>query len=746
MNSRYFSKSITIILWAILLLPLFFTPWTMFPWHFGKTMIFQLLVEAAAGLYLIRIVYGQVTPRRLSYVEWSLLIFLIISIFTAAVGGSFATSWWGNQARANGLFTWIHLGVWYWLLINHWRTNQAWQIGLTMVVGVGVIISFTGFWPGVLPVAWRGVGGARASGLIGNPAFLAGYLVPLLGLSGIGFFIVKNRYRYGFLGALAIFLGLILLTETRGAWLGVAAGFVATLAVASWIGTGLWLKRAALISLGLLLVGSAVIFGLAKQQSPLLDYVPRLKALTAVSFTRGTGTTRIMAWEIALQGIKAQPLLGWGWGNYGLVFNRYYNPQFLRFGLTETVWDKPHNWLLEVAINAGIIGLLSYLSIVLIAAYRVLRGAASEEEGLVSTPMVRAILIGALVAGVVQAGFLFETSFSLWGWFLALAFVTVAFDGARQEKNMGKKFLSLLTPSTRQVLAIGIGVVTIIIGYYGSIIPLRASYWLLLADNERDIQAWATFGTQALSVPDAWRGEIAVLLARRLTKFDTAPQFQLTDRAEAAALAVTAALHDAWIRSPRTIDWPLWAGQVYQVLGSRTKNSEWYKQAEQQFLLAKAISPRKQEVLFLLTKLYLSQEDFVKAIESQQAAVAADPEIGISHWLLGVAYAGTGSIMEAIREIELAEAKGFTFKFDQELYFIDLYAGVKNYPKVIARFKALHEADPGNVQWLVKLATAYALNGNKAEALQLAKEVVTISPEMAKEAAAFIKQYKLESL
>ncbi len=739
---RYSSKILNILLLASLCLPLLFTPATMFPWHFGKTMVFQIMVEAATLCYTISLLGGLRSVRRLSLLDWSLVIFLLFSVVTALIGGSFGFSWWGNQSRANGIFVFIHFAAWYALLSHEWRTKEDWVLGCMIAVGVGLVVSFTGFFPAVLPGAWIGVGGGRASGIVGNPAFLASYLVPVIAISFLGCLIsVKQWQRYVFLAAVPVFVTAIIYTATRGAWLGLLAGSATALVVAS---LHLPRCRTKQVTLGLLTAGvlaAGTLWVLVATNSTLLAVVPRLKSLSAISFTSGTAATRLMAWHIAWEGIRLKPVTGYGWGNYGIVFNQFYNPHFLRSGLSETVWDKPHNWVLELAVNGGVILVLSYLAIVAIAAYYVVRGRmVFLGEQPVMTALVRAVLVGGLVACLVQGLFLFETSFSLWGWFFLLAFINALI--LMPTTDSGRTFR--LQPEICAGISIVSAVAVVCLVYYGSIIPLRASHQLLLADNERDIQAWATFGKQALLAPKPWREEVAVLLARRLTRFNNQPNFQLTDRAKITAEAVITELDAASIRAPRVLDFPLWAGQVYQVLGQQTTTTDYYVRAESEFARARAISPRKQEVLFLLTKLYLSEQKFEQAIAMQTEAIALDPEIGLSHWLLGIAYAAAQKPAEAVAAIEAAEQKEFALTRAQELYVIELYAGLKRYDQVIVRFKRIHEAEPTNLEWAVKLATAYALGGQKAEALALARQIATDKPDMADEVAAFIKQYRLD--
>jgi len=39
--------------------------------------------------------------------------------------------------------------------------------------------------------------------------------------------------------------------------------------------------------------------------------------------------SRLRSWNIGLKGFKERPILGWGIGNYNVVFNKHYDPWYL---------------------------------------------------------------------------------------------------------------------------------------------------------------------------------------------------------------------------------------------------------------------------------------------------------------------------------------------------------------------------------------------------------------------------------
>src|SRR3989339_1760760 len=127
-------KIIISILLILPVLPLLFTPFSFFPWHFGKTVIFEMVLEAMLLVYLLLRRKESRWPG-LNYLDWSLIIFLLILLITGVFGENLANSFWGNQSRANGVIVWFHFGVFYLLLRNFLQKQKDWLILLSVGFG-----------------------------------------------------------------------------------------------------------------------------------------------------------------------------------------------------------------------------------------------------------------------------------------------------------------------------------------------------------------------------------------------------------------------------------------------------------------------------------------------------------------------------------------------------------------------------------------------------------------------------------
>jgi O-antigen ligase len=110
---------------------------------------------------------------------------------------------------------------------------------------------------------------------------------------------------------------------------------------------------------------AGIIFGgvfLITKENTIWRFVPGLSRIATVDF-EATIQNRFIAWEAGWKAFKEKPVFGYGWENFNVAFNKYYNPVLLSSNFSETYWDKPHNILLEYLYTTGVIGLLSYLGL-----------------------------------------------------------------------------------------------------------------------------------------------------------------------------------------------------------------------------------------------------------------------------------------------------------------------------------------------------------------------------------------------
>lgn len=716
-----------------LTLPLVFTSFTMFPWLFGKTIFFQMGIEILALLGVVLLWKDKkFTVKKLNGLDWTVYAFLAALFLTALFGENFSQSFWPTQMRSLGVFTWLHFGLWYFFLTQLVDSTKKWLWLMSWSVGVGALVGLTGVFQSMLPATWRGDGGgARLSGILGNPAFFASYLIVNTGLAFFLFTQKKEKIRLLFLG-LGIFLMVcIFLTGIRGAVLGLVCGIITFLLfwILQMVGEKSSRRKSIIIAGVLLLLLGAGIAWAFKNTDKLPVAVQRL---TEISLSSDTGSTRLMAWKIAWDGFREQSLGGWGWGTFDIVFNRLYNPEFLRYGFQETQWDKPHNSVLEMLVAMGVFGVL-YLAVFGISIFFCI----VHRDKTYAEQTGAGLILAILVAYGVQVLLLFETTNVLLPLFLVLAFISFAYGRRNEEpsKKVGVPVLFLAT-----------GAVVLCLALWSQVTLLKTSSLLdqtLGADNGASFQ---TLAKQTLQRGGPLHSENAVLIAEHFTKLEKGEALtkENVSQWQESALLTAQTLEQKFFEKKNNPTLAVWSGQVYMILGQMS-DEKYYVQANALLEAAHTLAPKKQEILFLQNRIALLQKDFARSFALSQQAVALEPSIGTSHWFLGLSHIAAGEAAVGLQAIETALAKGYSLKrLSERLYLIDIYAQEKQYDKVIFHYKLLRDGEKDNVNWYIKLASAYALAGDKKLALETVKEALNMYPPLKADAEAFIKQYNLE--
>lgn len=767
MLPRKFESLIISGLYLSLLLPIIVTPFTAFRLHFGKVILFQALVEMLVFLYLLfRLQTAKKKKRTMSdyfagitIIDAFVFLFLAVLVITSLTGITPANSFLGNQFRANGVFTWLHFGAWYILLRVMFRNHsERWRHAMRITAIVAGFVALTGFFQSFLPDSWWGDAGTRLSGVIGNPSFFGAYAILAFGsslalfFSSIQDFSLKEWLIHpswseiadiaiASIGGIMIVIAFIL-TRSRGALLGLMTGVVVGCAVFSFL---TYKKRRSLkpfITWFIVVLGISALLLLARNDA-MRERFPGLAVVNVTEyFQSGTGQTRLMAWQIAWQGIKERPLLGWGMENFQVIFDRYHNPNFLRYSFAETVWDKPHNWLLEIAVSAGIPGLIFYLLMIGSACFFLVKKKDTAViHGSLVPLAVSSVLIGTFAGYIVQSAFLFETSNSLVLFFFLLAFAASMHARSEQAEESGKEIIFRRAGAVRIASMSVFAVLLLGSLYCFHFLPLKASYHFQEARTKKSLEEWNESAGRALAVPVPFRGEMAVFLAEQFTDFERSGlRLPKDDPAIiSGAERVVAVLEEEGSRRPEWFAYPNWAGQVYTVLGEQI-DPKYYEQAESHLLRAAAIAPRKQEVLFSLGKLYLLKKEFPKSLDVHEQAIAIAPNIHISHWFYGLAHAASGNVASGLEEMEQAIALGYSPLRHERLYMIDLYALAKKYDIVVREYTELLKTDPENVTWYMRLAAAYVEMGERELAREAVEKAVAIFPPLRTEANKYIKE------
>lgn len=801
-------------LYLLFLLPLVFTSRTMYPWHFGKTVLFQALVEILVVLAIVYYFERRTSKENLDIQcpKWNLLdyliiLFLAIQIISSIFGVNFTRSFWGDQQRAQGVFTLLHFAAFYFLLKYFFTTKKDWQwLGVWILI-VAVISSILA-WIGPHLAIFANVidKNIQLNGLIGNPIFFAGYLIIPLFLGFVLFFLspllTKERADFGepsrtggiwrrpILIASIFLLLTFLFAQSRGAFIGFMAGaFVVWLVFLSrtflehpirlrwgykieFFGVGsntppqkvrdLFFGKNAKAKKIFLISGIALIFLAAglyvfNQKS---DYLkknfPPLSRLFNISSKETTASTRLMAWQIALRAWRDKPILGWGPENYEDAFDRHYNPNFLKYSFAETVWDKPHSYPLEILSASGAAGFLIYLAIIISAFVYLIKIIRRREDAGGRFGFI--ILIGALTAYVIQSSFAFETSNSLQLWMFLLAFISFSFSNTpciasflnpkypKDPKNPKHLFFD----NTKKNIG-GI------ISFLALLFLLSSPYFLyknytfykasVLMGGARDA---AEIGSVYL-----WQKAAAATLNYPAPFLWEQAVFLTKDLAN---------IDKAGKLDKKTLD--LVSPKLIEIFNNEIKKNhgpytfrfwlsqlysfmgeyvdgKYYDEANKILGEAREFSPERQHIPLLMAKNYLLQKKTDEGIKVLTELVNKDSQFAEPHWFLGLALTQAGREEEGIKELEQGAPFGVNSK-GNVLYLIDLYAKRKEYDKIIPLYKKLIELEPRNASYYASLAATYAALGDRENVIININKAVELNPALAEEAKIFLEQNSIK--
>ena len=272
-------------------------------------------------------------PAALAFISWGLLS-------VAVDGGQFAS-----------LLTMVRYASYFLLAIAvsvvaqdaQIRRGMLWVVAVT--AGLTTVLALAQYLDPHLTPGMNGISpeiSTRVVGTFYNSNFYAEYLLLATGVSAALFFTERRLAR-----ALAALLGVMivvamLLTYTRGSWIGLAIGLVIFVTVVDVR----YLAAVAVAGVaGILLVPGVT---------------ARLSQSTANS---GSAEFRLGIWQIAGQAMRAKPLFGYGAGDFLQAYRAVViaHPElyqgYLGFGA--------HNSYFELAAEIGIIGGLLFLVVTL---------------------------------------------------------------------------------------------------------------------------------------------------------------------------------------------------------------------------------------------------------------------------------------------------------------------------------------------------------------------------------------------
>ncbi len=641
---------------VILFLPLLVYKRVFYPYVFSKAIVFQILVEIIFVAWLFLFLYAKDRKKyRLDFKHpliIALTVFIAVLFLASLFGLDFSRSFWGTQERMNGLMTIFHFYAFFIVLSSVFSAKGACLTGMQGSASGGknkedwekfIWLSLaSSFFVGLYGLGQKlkfdfliKISGSQMSATLGNSIFLAVYA--MLNVFLAGWLISQSRKWWGkALGFLLIIFNLWVMLSAASRGVMLAFGFSLFLLSIFLIFT----SKSKTIKAGIVTLLILILAGLIFIQIPRFNsqvnkmpiFVRRLAHFTV------SAESRLDAWLIGLKGFVDRPVLGWGWENYNLIFDKYYQPHYLAKGVESTWFDRSHNQIIDIMALSGILGLISYLSIFGVIFWLLFKKIRFQNNLKQKIPF--AILGFMFLAYFVQNLFVFDTPAPLIIFYfsLALLYFVTQDDNINATNNINKPSTQVPKyPSTRFPLPVLILLVVIFFPwavYKFNLEPFKQSQLGITAwqTAKVDFKTGLYWFKEALAKPCFINSDARVYLAQAIAEgHDKIGTETTEDDLQNLGLGTEFAIaeYEKNVREhPLDARRWLYLGQLYG-LGVKYDRS-YIEEAKKALNRALELSPSRQQVYFELARIYYYEKEYSEALFLLEQAVVLAPEVNES--------------------------------------------------------------------------------------------------------------------
>lgn len=652
---KYLNKVVEYGIFLLLFLPLVFLPfYTQDMYALPKVTFLRLLVLGLIGTWGLKIIYTRKLEFRRSPLDLPILFFFLLLILSTIFSLNPSISLLGRFKRHEGLFTWISYLFLFFATTNFILRSKQTRRLLTTLVLVSVPISIYGIFQ---HFGWdflsyaEAVDITRSFSTLGNPVFFGTYLTLVIPLALSLLFqkgTLSRKFLWGGIGALAL-LSLVY-TYGRGAWLGALGALII-------FGVFLpkeelrkrWKGKTILILIGVVIIIILIFLG-ALIPAPIPTGKLLLeRASSVVNWQKGTAATRLEMWKSTLGIIGERPFLGWGLENFTDIFPKYRSLKLERLEGEWSIVDRPHNETLYIASSLGILGLLTYLSLIFIFLFQSLKYLRKTNNS--ESRVFLSGCIAAIVGYLIQAQFaisVVEVTPLFWV-LMGVIMAQGRILGIEKEKIFLKEKLFPQSKSLRIIFSVIFSVLLlffILLMAFFTLKFLVADYYYRLSLLHSPSGEKAEIKAPEKGILQN-HGQDQRSLGRSLEKMYS--EGQIRNLKEAVAL------------NPFENRYRLELGIAYFKKARSTRERLSLEQAIAVYQKALEFNPRDGEVYFNLGNAYSfygratgDQRMLGLALGAYQKAVEIDPLFSWSHWNMGFIYILMDKLKEGIKHYEEA--------------------------------------------------------------------------------------------
>jgi O-antigen ligase len=640
-----------ILVWAvkigvalILFIPLLVYKGTFYPFIFPKAIVFQILTEVIFVAWLFLSLYAK--NEKKYHLDFknpliiALTVFIAVLFLTSLCGLDFRRSFWSTEERMNGLATILHLYAFFLVLTSVFsarggsasgeKSKRDWRFLVWSSLSCSLLVGLYGLGQKMGLDFLIKINERQMTATLGNPIFLAVYA--MLNVFLAGWLMSQSRKWQGKIISflLIIFnLWVMLSAASRGVMLAFGISLFSFFLFLIFTSKSRLLKVGIIILLILILSG--LIFIQLPQFSSQINKMPIFVRRLA-NFTV-SAADRFDAWLIGLKGFIDRPLSGWGWENYNLIFNKYYQPRYLVKGIDATWFDRSHNQVIDVLALSGLFGLVSYLSIFGAIFWLIYK---KTKRGGTSKKKISLVILGLMfLAYFIQNLFVFDTPAPLIIFYFSLGLVYfIASDTWRS--NLPTDLPKEVRPRAGSrfplpVLVLLVVVISPAMMYKFNFEPFQQSRLGAKAWNAAkvDFNTALYWYQKALSKPCFTNLDTRVYLAQMIAQgHNDIGEKTTQDDLQILGLGTELAISE-YKKNTQEHPWDsrhwLYLGQLYG-LGVKYDRS-YIAEAKRVLNKALSLSPNRQQVYFELARIYYYEKEYAKAITLLERTVVLSPEV-----------------------------------------------------------------------------------------------------------------------
>lgn len=726
----------------ILFLPILTIPPYFSPADWGKSIIFRSIMAIMLFLFLWQIIYKKSTillPDLKNYTSKSIMyalagLFLVFALATIfSVDPYF--SLWGNPIRSGGFITFSFYFIFAILSFilfkkEDWKKAFDFSIIIGILVSLIAIAQYYGLFQKTLLVA------GRPPSTMGNPIILGIYLL-LLVFIALSFALkeIKLPKKIFYYFSVLLFICTILISGSRAAYLGLLIGGL--FFVLLYPKKMLAVKTATIVCLAL---GILAVFYINSTPN-IPKFLESNKIFQAIqprlSLKLALADPRFYAWSgIDTKILLEKPILGYGPENFSVGFDKHYDPSLPYLSQDwGNWWDRAHNIIFDVGSQAGIPGIIAYLTLFTVLLWQLQKAKKKTENSseLMIMHGIQATLIGYFIANI----FSFDTFSTCIIFFLLIGY---SLHLASNNNDAGKEFhdIKYKTPITAVMLII----LAIFLWQYNFmpfVINAEINKASNLAKQKYCGQALGSMDKTLLkhSFLDSYSRMEYVEFTK--TCADFFPENTLTYLKTDFEL-----IKDAAKKQPLYTRYWILLGSSANTLAMQEKDtairSDLLKQANNYLATASKLAPKHKEIIIEQAKTEMLLENYENMMGYYEKCITLDPSQGDCYWRRAISEIYLNDAPSAQKDIKTAFEKGYGIDSKVSLGELsDAYGSISDYKNLVPVYVKLIEIEPNNAQYHSSLAFFFKEIKQYADARKEALKVLQLSPESKPNVDAFLK-------